>query len=206
MAAFLAAGLSLDWLAKCAGEFADRDLGVEPLLEKAGKTSAGSEGLCFLPHIAGERTPCLDPAARGAFWGITSTHNVGHFARAVLEGVAFSFRLGLEILTETGGPIRSITVGGGGAKSPLWRQIFADATNREVRAVTDIGETSLVGAAFAGARVLGWDAGAWLPKTVCVYRPERRDAETLETNYRQFLEAAPALRGIREASSGDAGR
>ena len=203
MAAFLAAGLSLDWLAQCVGGFTGREVGVEPLLEEAGKTSAGSEGLCFLPHIAGERTPYLDPTARGAFWGISSTHSIGHFARAVLEGVAFSFRLGLEILEESGGAIRSITLGGGGAKSPRWCQIFADATNREVRTVTDIGETSLVGAAFAGVRVLGWETGDWLPKTVCVHRPESRDAEILETNYRQFLEVAPALRRIRKASSGD---
>jgi len=200
MAAFLAAGLSLTWLAGCIADFTRREVEIGSLLREAAKAPAGSEGLCFLPHIAGERTPFLDPQARGAYWGIASTHTLGHFARAVLEGVAFSFRLGVEVLEKTGGPIRSITLGGGGAKSPLWRQIFADVLGREVRTVADVGETSLVGAAFAGARVLGWDPSPWIPKTVQVYRPDPSNAESLEANYRQFLDLAPVLRRIRDSS------
>lgn len=206
MAAFLAAGLSLDWFAKSVGGMANGPVEIEPLLEEAEKVPAGSDGLCFLPHISGERTPYLDPSARGVFWGIASTHGIGHLARAVLEGVAFSFRLGLDILMESGGPIRSMTLGGGGAKSPLWCQIFADALNREVRTVTDIGETSLVGAAYAASQVLSWEKKPWLPQTVQVYQPSQENAKILNGNYGQFVEVAPELRRIRQAKSGDLGR
>lgn len=88
---------------------------------------AGSEGLYFLPYLAGERTPHADPFARGAFIGLTNEHGRGHMARAVMEGVTYSLKESLSILAELNVPIKEIRVSGGGAKSTLWKQIMADS-------------------------------------------------------------------------------
>jgi xylulokinase len=197
MAAFLAAGLSLEWWRGAMAGMAGREVSITEMLEAAATVPSGSEGLCFLPHIAGERTPSLDPEARGAFWGMSRSHGMGHFTRAILEGVAFSFRLGVEILEKSGGPLRSFSLGGGGVKSLLWRQIFADTLQREVRTLAEVAETSLAGAAYAGAQALGWDLAAWVPKTNAGCQPDPGQAKALESNYRQFVEMAPLLRRVR---------
>ncbi len=90
----------------------------------------GSEGLLFAPYLAGERTPHADPNARGCFVGLTTKHERGHMARAVMEGVAMSLRESMEIIKDLGVPIREMRVSGGGAKSALWRQIFADVMDQ----------------------------------------------------------------------------
>lgn len=90
----------------------------------------GSEGLLFAPYLAGERTPHADPNARGCFIGLTTKHHRGHMARAVMEGVAMSLRESLEIIQQLGVPIREMRLSGGGAKSQLWKQIFADVMDQ----------------------------------------------------------------------------
>lgn len=97
---------------------------------EAAAVGAGSEGLFFAPYLAGERTPHADPYARGCFVGLTGKHDRGHMARAVMEGVAMSLRESLEIIKSLGVPIREMRLSGGGAKSALWRQIFADVMDQ----------------------------------------------------------------------------
>ena len=93
----------------------------------ASKSPAGSEGLCFLPYLNGESTPYVDADARGVFFGLSYRHDRGAICRAVMEGVTFSLRDTMEILKETNGLIPTeVRAMGGGAKSPLWRQIQAD--------------------------------------------------------------------------------
>ncbi|MCG3197133.1 MAG: hypothetical protein HUU16_02590 [Candidatus Omnitrophica bacterium] len=202
MAAFLAAGLSLEWWRSLLTGALGVEMRYENLLAEAARVPPGAEGLGFAPHIAGERTPLLDPEARGVFWGVSKAHGAGHFVRAILEGVAMSFRQGLEILDASGGPIRTFSLGGGGVKSPLWRQIFADVLNREVRTLSDIAETSLVGAAYCGARVLGWDLGGWRPARLEGHQPNPRAAREMERRYKEFLQVAPALQNIRRSGAG----
>ncbi len=122
LGATLNAGGSLGWFRDtlCPG------VKFETLTREADATPAGAEGLYFLPYLSGERTPHLDPHARGAFVGLTLKHNRGHLARAVLEGVTFSLRDSLAIMQELGVPMRNIRVTGGGSKSPFWRQLQAD--------------------------------------------------------------------------------
>ena len=93
---------------------------------EAAQVAAGSDGLFFLPYLAGERTPHADPHARGCFIGITNAHTRGHMVRAVMEGVAMSLRESLAIIRGLDIPIKEIRVSGGGAKSDLWKQILAD--------------------------------------------------------------------------------
>ena len=119
------------------------------LVERAAPISAGSDGLFFLPYLTGERTPHPDPLARGAFVGLTVRHTRDHMTRAVLEGVAFGLRDSFELMKNAGiADIRQVRISGGGAKSPLWRQILADVFDAELVTVN-----TMEGAAY-GAAVL----------------------------------------------------
>ena len=99
---------------------------------KPKKSPHGSEGLFFLPYLAGERTPHADPLARGCFVGLTLSHTRGHLARSVMEGATYALRDSLAIIRELGVPVKEIRASGGGSKSPLWRQIQADVFGQDV--------------------------------------------------------------------------
>src|SRR5690606_33793312 len=116
----------------------------------------GAEGLVFLPYLSGERTPHLDPLARGAFVGLTARHTAAHLAREVMEGVVYSMRDGLEIMRGLGLQIEQIRVTGGGARSPLWRQMQADIYGAEV---ATLGAEE--GPAYGAALLAGVAAGVF---------------------------------------------
>ena len=166
----------------------------------AANVSAGSDGLWFLPYLTGERSPHPDPLARGAFVGLTVTHERRHLARAVLEGVAFGLRDGLDQIVATGVPAPSqVRASGGGIGSAVWRQILADVLAAEVATVSTT-EGAAFGAAMLAAVGAGWfttveQAVAWAVRvrTVAEPGPEASAyAEALET----FRALYPALRPI----------
>jgi xylulokinase len=133
MGVTLSAAGSLQWFMENVLKELSARRGVDPyqvINSEAAHVPAGSQGLFFLPYLAGERTPHADPHARGAFIGLTGAHDRSHMARAVMEGVAFSLRESLEIIKELGVPVREMRASGGGAKSALWRQILADVMNQ----------------------------------------------------------------------------
>jgi xylulokinase len=133
MGVTLAAGASLQWLVEQLSK--DADVKSDPyrmLTAEAEKVPGGSEGLFFLPYLAGERTPHADPLARGCFIGLTQSHNRGHLVRSVMEGVAYSLRESLEIIRGLNVPVKQIRASGGGGKSPFWRQIQADVFGQDV--------------------------------------------------------------------------
>jgi len=142
MGAMLCAGLSLKWFRDNIGFVSYAQLSAE-----AEKVPVGSEGLLFLPYLIGERTPHMDPSARGAYLGLTLRHGRGHLVRAILEGVTYALRDSLKIFRELDIRIDRIIASGGGAKSPLWRQIQADVFGREV-VTANIQEQAGVGAAI----------------------------------------------------------
>ncbi len=134
----LTSGGSLQWFrdALCQSDLESAQRrGVDPydvLAGEAAEVPPGSEGLFFLPYLAGERTPHADPHARGCFVGLTLKHTRGHMVRAVLEGVTYALRDSLAIIKELGVPVRQIRASGGGSKSPLWRQIQADVFGQRI--------------------------------------------------------------------------
>jgi xylulokinase len=132
MAVTLSAGGAFGWLRNTLRQTGASDLSYDDLTAAAANVTAGAEGLIFLPYLSGERTPHLDPLARGAFVGLTTRHGIGHMARAVMEGVTFSLRDGIEIMRELGVPTTDVRATGGGGKSPLWRQMQADIYNAPV--------------------------------------------------------------------------
>lgn len=132
--------------------------GVEfaALVEEAAAVPPGSEGLRFLPYLTGERTPHADPDARAAFVGLTVRHGRAHLTRAVLEGVAFGLRGGLELMQAAGVDLpEEFRASGGGTRSPLWRQIVADVLGVRV------GTTQTVEGAAYGAAILAGPAAGW---------------------------------------------
>jgi xylulokinase len=124
------------------------------LTEGAATIPAGSEGLFFLPYLSGERTPYPDPHARGSFIGLTLRHGKAHLTRAILEGVGFGLLDSLTLMRDQGLTIREIRLSGGGARSPIWRQIMADIFAAEV-ATVNVTE----GAAYGAALLAGVGAG-----------------------------------------------
>jgi xylulokinase len=154
-----AAGLSLRWFRDRFGASGNNENGRDPydrLTAEAAAVPPGCEGLLWAPYLMGERTPHLDPNARAALIGLTVSHTRGHVVRAILEGVAFSLRDSFTLLAEMGVPVHNIRLGGGGARSPLWRQIQADIYGREV-AILEAEE----GAAYGAAILAGVGAGVW---------------------------------------------
>lgn len=129
MGVTLSAAGSLQWFVDNICKELVQKRGIDPykiINEEAAAVPALSNGLFFLPYLAGERTPHADANARGCFIGLTNSHSRGHMARAVMEGVAFSLRESLTIIRDLDIPVKEIRVSGGGAKSDLWKQILAD--------------------------------------------------------------------------------
>ncbi len=153
----------------------------------AAATEPGAEGLIFLPYLTGERCPIHDPEARGGFIGLTGLHEKGHFARAVLEGVAYSLRQ-VHALIAANSPdsqgTGTVVLAGGGAASPLWRQIFADVFQMPVQTVYGSAE----GGSFGAALVAGVTAGVW-PNLTEAVRLIRTESETLPDPSRAALYA-----------------
>ncbi|MGD2144257.1 MAG: xylulokinase [Anaerolineae bacterium] len=126
------------------------------LTDAAADVPAGCEGLVFLPYLSGERTPYPDPDARGVFFGLSLRHRKAHLTRAVLEGVTYGLRDSLELMRALGLSVEQVRVSGGGARSPLWRQILADVLDTEI-AIVNVTE----GAAYGAALLAGVGAGAY---------------------------------------------
>jgi len=196
-----AAGLSLRW-------FRDR-FGVGPkhgrdpydcLAEEAGSVPAGSDGAFWVPYLLGERTPHLDPNARAAWLGLTASHTRGHLIRAILEGVAFSLKDTFTIFEEMRIPVTSIRLGGGGARSPLWRQIQADVYGREVEILA-----AEEGAAYGAAILAGTGAGRWrsveeacdeVVRVASRITPDAKVSEVMQGAYCAYRKIYPALEQI----------
>jgi xylulokinase len=137
------AGLSLQWFRNNLAP----GTGYDSLTAEAATASAGSQGLFWLPYLMGERTPHLDASARGGWIGLTARHTRADLIRSLMEGVAYSQKDGLEIIEQMGVPVHSIRLSGGGARSPFWRQMFADVLGKRV-SVLESQEGSAYGAAL----------------------------------------------------------
>ena len=152
MGVTLAAGHSLNWFKET---FAPKE-SFEELLSDIDKIPAGSDGLLFAPYIVGERTPYADSKVRGSFTRIDTTHTRAHFARAVLEGITFSLRDSMELMSElTAKKFDKILSVGGGSKNKDWLQMQADIFDTEIITLTTEQGPGL-GAAMMAAVGTGW--------------------------------------------------
>ena len=198
------AGLSLRWFRDQFG--AGKDDGRDPyerLTDAAAGTPPGADGLLWAPYLMGERTPHLDPHARGALVGITAQHSRGHMVRAILEGVAFSLRDSLTLFREIGVPIQSIRLSGGGARSPLWQQIQTDVYGMPVELI-EADEGAAYGAALlAGVGLKVWPSVDVACETVVRVAkrvdPDPRTAALMDLQYEEYRKLYPSLQGIRHS-------
>lgn len=161
----------------------------------ASEVPAGSGGLLYYPYLMGERCPVFRSDVRAAFLGADATMDKGYFARAVLEGVAFSLRQVYELMCSTGTPAaKEVILCGGGAKSRLWRQIFADVFGMKVRISAGAAE----GSAYGAALLAGVGAGLWesvdraAETGTCLeeIRPCAAHREVYEKKYAQYCKLA----------------
>lgn len=157
-----AAGLSMKWFRDnfCNSEIETAKLmEIDPyiLLDKEAETvPAGANGILYLPYLMGERTPHLNPAARGVFFGLSAIHTKKDMLRAVMEGVSYSLLDCMEILRETGISVDEVRASGGGGKSKLWRQMQADMFGCDVQTIN-----SSEGGALGVAILAGVGVGIW---------------------------------------------
>jgi xylulokinase len=192
-----AAGLSLRWFRE---NFGTAHESYDQLSAEAAKVPAGSGGVLWAPYLMGERTPYPDPNARAALLGLAADHTRAHVIRAILEGVAFSLKDTLTIFRELRIPVREIRVGGGGARSPLWRQIQADVYGQAVDTVR-----AEEGAAYGAALLAGVGAGVWksvdaaCDAVVRVAKHTPADpaaSAVLQQAYLRYRQIYPALRNL----------
>ncbi len=170
------------------------------LVDEAADVPAGSAGLRFLPYLTGERSPHVDPLARGAFVGLTTAHERRHLTRAVLEGVSFGLRDGLTSMLEAGMPMPTqIRASGGGTVSPLWRQILADVLGAEI-ATVNTSEGAAYGAGLLAAVGAGWfetvEAAAAACVTATPVATPGASAAAYAQAYATYRELYPALAPI----------
>jgi len=144
MSVMLSAASCLDWAAKLTGLES-----VPALLDAAQQADENADTVWFLPYLSGERTPHNNPQAKGVFFGLTHQHGPAELARAVLEGVGYALADGMDVVHECGLQPSSITLIGGGARSPYWRQMLADISGQQL----DYRTGGDVGPALGAARL-----------------------------------------------------
>jgi xylulokinase len=188
------AGLSLQWFRK---QFAPGS-SYDDLTAEAARARA--EGLYWLPYLMGERTPHLDARARGGWIGITASHTRADLIRALLEGVSFSQKDCLDLISGLGSMIESVRVSGGGARSAFWRQMLADVFNKRV-VVLESQEGSAYGAALLAMTATGafssiTEACKAVIREVESIEPRAAEAERYAESHRMYQSLYPALKPL----------
>lgn len=205
MAVTLSAGGAFQWLRDTLRAVAP-ELSFATLAELAAAAPPGAEGLLFAPYLSGERTPHLDPLARGAWVGLTGRHGLGHMARALMEGVVFSLRDGLEIMRGLGVPAEEIRATGGGGRHALWLQLQADIYGAPVATLA-----AEEGPAYGAALLAGVGAGVYADVAAAVAagvrvtgttEPDPARARRYDELYGAYTQLYPALRGTMHALAG----
>ncbi|EOG1663738.1 xylulokinase [Proteus mirabilis] len=144
MSVILSAASCLDWVCQLTGI---SDVGA--MFKEIEQHAHSDSSLLFLPYLSGERTPYNNADAKGVFWGLTHQHQRADLCRAVLEGVSFALRQGIEVADKAGQHADNITLIGGGARSEYWRQLLADITGKTL----DYRQGGDVGPALGAARL-----------------------------------------------------
>ncbi|GGM96460.1 FGGY-family carbohydrate kinase [Streptomyces fuscichromogenes] len=190
-------GAVTDWLGHLCG-----DVGPGVLFDEAAASPPGANGLVMLPYFAGERTPVMDPDARGVIAGLTLAHTRGDLMRAALEATAHGVRHNVETMLAAGADIRRIVAVGGGTRGGLWPRIVSDVTGLEqVVPRTTIGAS--YGAAFLAAGLIGRpDIAAWNPAETVV-RPDPATAAVHDRRFSQYRALYESTTAVTHALAHD---
>jgi xylulokinase len=199
-----AAGLSLKWFRDnfCISEMETaKMMNSDPyiLMDKEVETvPLGANSLFYLPYLMGERTPHLDPNARGVFFGLSAIHTKKDMLRAVMEGVSYSLKDCMEIIKATGIEVNEVRASGGGGKSVLWRQMQADMFGCDVCTI-NVGEGGALGVAIlamVGTKEYAsvQEACDTIIKQNKVQKPILENMKTYEKGYELYTKLYPALK------------
>jgi xylulokinase len=188
-------GGALAWISSVVG---GSDQSIDQLVSEAELVPAGAQGLTFVPHLSGERTPGMDAGARASFIGLTARHGRAHLIRAVLEGVAYSLREGLEVLRDAGIAPTALRLTGTPAGSMAWIRILSDVLGIEIR-LSEGEQASARGAGLLAATALDASAPASWGKTT---RESLRRVEPVATERTRYDDGFETYRGLRAALRG----
>lgn len=194
-----AGGASMEWVADLLrpGRAGDR---YERLVEAAGEVEAADEGLIFLPYLLGERSPYWNPLARGSFIGLAKHHGPAHLTRAVMEGVAMNLKICLDAFEEQGHGILEVDAIGGGARSDVWLQIFADVWGKPMSRRSLVDEANALGAAVVAAVGVGlfedFGVARGFSRVEKTFEPDAKAHERYAARHRQFLDAYERLEPV----------
>ncbi|HLG25900.1 MAG TPA: xylulokinase [Candidatus Gracilibacteria bacterium] len=201
MGATLSAGLSLKWFKSSIMQ--QLDTSYDTFIKGIDRVPVGSEDLIYLPFLAGERTPYFNPHLKGGFIGQSLTHTNLHFIRAIMEGVAFSFRDCLESFKDLKIPVKKIILSGGGSKNATWRQILTDVLNVPTEMINVDDHSPFGAAVYAKFAQEGFSKLPTFYKKVLKTRhklnPDKENVKKYEQIFRQYKKHA---RYLNEAFSG----
>lgn len=194
------AGMVFKWFAN--GFYDAGSTGLDDAFERmnrdAAEVTAGCDGLIMLPHLMGAMNPEYDLNAKGVFYGVGLRHEKKHFTRAIMEAVAYMLRRNLSQIEQTGQPFTDVYSMGGGARSPLWLQIKADATGKTFHPLA-VSESACRGAAVLAGVGAGLyrdiDAGAEsLLQTRGAYPPDAGKKPVYDQNFEDYVSLYEALK------------
>jgi xylulokinase len=193
MAAIQNAGLALEWVRGIL------DLSWAEVYNAAHSMPLGCEGLTFLPYLTGERTPHLNPHARGAWVGLGLHHTRSHLMWAALEGVAFAIKQGMEAIASPDSPIATLRLAGGGTLKPAWRQLLATVLQVPLYSITVPAASARGAAILAGLGIGVYENEQTIPQVKIEDAPTLPGAVTsdLEDAWTRFQTLYPALRQWR---------
>ena len=196
-AAILSAGLSLRWLRDNLWSGQSYSSLVDPAMH----VEAAANGLFFLPYLVGERTPVMDPEIRSSFIGLGLEHSQAHIVRAVMEGVVFALRQGLDLMSGLGVFINRLIATGGATNHPLWLQLQADIFNQPVYISKTSQATGYGAAVLAGIGTRLYENAGAIPFLARQTKadpvmPHQEKVEVYDRAYQEYIRIYPAIRSI----------
>jgi xylulokinase len=180
------------------------ELSFDEMSSLAGSVPAGSEGVLFLPYMAGERSPIWNPGASGVFFGLGYAKSRAHMIRAVMEGVAYALRHNLETALKAGADVKTMRAMGGSANSLVWTQIKADVTGKEINVPASDTATTLGAALLAGVGTGMYSTfREAVEKTIAIRRthvPNPDLQEAYDNGYRKYRALYESLKPLMQTN------
>jgi xylulokinase len=195
MSVLLSAASCLSWVTRATG--AQNEAALLPEVESLDAAARDNAPL-FLPYLSGERTPHNDPHAQGVFFGLGHDTSRGMLAYAVLEGVAFGLRDGLDALRAAGTDVATLSLVGGGARSSYWSQLLADVLGVTIVTHQESSAGAALGAARLAALADGRDEEDVCPRLAVTQRfePNRERHSTLSQRHERYQTIYRQLRPV----------
>lgn len=173
-----------------AGEHTEMN-SFEQMSAEAEKIPVGSEGMLFLPYMAGERSPIWDTQAKAVYFGVDFSKTKGHFIRASMEGVAFSLEHNLQAAKKAKAPVEKLFAVGGSANSLVWTQLKSDITGLPIVVPYSDSATTLGAAILAGVAVGVYssfeDAVEKTVKITRTHEPDMKNHEIYQEIFKKYL-------------------